>query len=220
MPRAGSRAALVLAGVASLAALAPSPALAVPFHVAGAASTLVVRATRGGLLSALAHNHQLTPARWQATVDFDPERRRDLTVEFVVDAATLHEHDPRLSRSARAVVDRETAGPDVLDAERYPTIRFRGAAATVERSAPGVLEGVLRGTLSLHGATRPLEIPFRARLEGPGYRASGAVRFRQTAFGMKPYSTAMGTIGVEDELLVEFDLVLVPGASGWAASAR
>jgi polyisoprenoid-binding protein YceI len=58
--------------------------------------------------------------------------------------------------------------------------------------------------------TRPLDVPFHARAEGPGYRVSGSARLRQTDFGITPFSTAGGTIGVDDEIQVEFDLVLAP----------
>jgi polyisoprenoid-binding protein YceI len=69
---------------------------------------------------------------------------------------------------------------------------------------------VLHGALSLHGTTRPLDVPFRARVDAPGYRVSGSVRFRQTDFGMAPFSRAGGAFAVDDEIQVDFELVLVP----------
>ena len=94
---------------------------------------------------------------------------------------------------------------------RYPAIRFRASeVANLKVGADGELDGVLRGELALHGATRPLEVRFRARPAGGGYRATGSARFVQSDFGMKPYSTALGTIGVDDDVAVDFDLVLVP----------
>ncbi len=181
-----------------------------------AASRLVIRAGRGGLLSALAHNHEFTPARWEAQVDFDPERPQDIRVDVRVDAATLHDHIARLSQKARDYVDRETAGPEVLDAQRYPEIAFHAGSASAHGER-GDLQGFLHGALSLHGTTRPLDVPFNARADASDYRVSGSVRFRQTEFGMAPFSTAGGTIGVNDEIQVDFDLVLVP-ASGPAGS--
>lgn len=187
-----------------------------PLQADTPASQLVIRAGKSGLLSGLAHDHQFTPARWQAEVDFDPERPQDVRVDVRIDAATLHDHVARLSPKMREYVDRETAGPQVLDAQRYREIRFRGESASAQGEAGG-LQGVLHGALSLHGTTRPLDVPFHARADAPGYRVSGSVRFRQTDFGMTPFSTAGGTIGVPDEIQVDFELVLVP-ASGTAGS--
>ncbi len=186
-----------------------------PLQADTSASHLVIRAGRDGLLSVLAHDHQFTPARWQAEVDYDPEHPQEVRVDVRINAATLHDHVARLSPSARDYVDRETAGPQVLDAQRYPEIRFHGESASAQGEGAG-LQGVLHGALTLHGTTRPLDIPFHARAEAPGYRVSGSVRFRQTDFGMTPFSTAGGTIGVDDEIQVDFDLVLAPvsGAAG------
>ena len=174
-----------------------------------AASQFVIRADRRGLLSAFAHDHQFTPARWQAEADFDPERPQKLRVDVRVDAATLHDHVGRLSQGARTYVDRETVGPEVLDAQRYPEILFHGESASARRERDR-LEGVLHGALSLHGTTRPLDVPFHARADAPGYRVFGSVRFRQTDFGMVPFSRAGGAFSVDDEIQVDFELVLVP----------
>jgi len=131
----------------------------------------------------------------------------------VIDARTLHDHVGRLSQSIRDHVDRTAAGPEVLDAQRYPEISFHGESASARREG-GDLEGVLHGALSLHGATRPLDVSFHARAAASGYHASGSARFRQTDYGMTPYSTARGSIGVDDEIKLEFELVLVPDSRG------
>lgn len=179
-----------------------------PLQADTSASQLVIRTGRSGLLSGLSHDHQFTPARWQAEVGFDPDRPQEVHVDVRIDAATLHDHVARLSPKMRDYVDRETAGPKVLDAQRYREIRFHGESASI-RGEDGGLQGVLHGALSLHGRTRPLDVPFHAR-DASGYRVSGSVRFRQTDFGMTPFSTAAGTIGVDDEIQVDFDLVLAP----------
>lgn len=177
-----------------------------------AASQLVIRAGKGGFLSTLAHNHEFTPARWQAGVEFDPRRPQDIRVDVRIDAATLHDHIARLSQKARDHVDRETAGPEVLDAQRFREIWFHGESASAEGEG-GDLQGLLHGALSLHGTTRPLDVPFHAHANASDYRVSGSVRFRQTDFGMTPFSIAAGTIGVNDEIQVDFDLVLVPASA-------
>ena len=215
MPRAITKWTQCLCVVALVAWPRLSPGA--PLQADTSASQLVIRAGRTGLLSALSHDHQFTPARWQAEVDFVPERPQEVRVDVKIDAATLHDHVARLAQKMRDYVDRETAGPEVLDAQRYREIRFHGESASARGEEGGGLQGVLHGELSLHGTTRPLDVPFRARADTSGYRVSGSVRFRQTDFGMTPFSTARGTIGVDDEIQVDFELVLVP-ASGAAGS--
>jgi polyisoprenoid-binding protein YceI len=176
------------------------------------ASRLVVRASKRGILSAVTHDHEFTPARWEAQVDFDPARPQDVRVDLRIDAASLHDHVARLTEKSRATVDLETAGPEVLDAQRFPEIRFHGDSSSARGEGDG-LEGVLHGALSLHGRTLPLDVPFHVlRVDPTAYRVSGSARFLQTDFGITPISKAGGSIGVDDAIQVEFELVLVPSA--------
>lgn len=190
-----------------------------PLEADTSASTLVIRASKAGLLSAIAHDHQFAPARWQAEVDFDPRHPQEARVDVRIDAATLHDQVTRLTQKIRDHIDRETAGPQVLDAQRFPEIRFHAASASAQVEG-AELRGVLHGTLSLHGTTRPLEVPFHARAEATGYRVAGSVRFRQTDFGITPVSKAGGSIGVDDEIQVDFDLRLVTAPPPAESSAR
>jgi polyisoprenoid-binding protein YceI len=190
-----------------------------PLKADTSASQLVIRTGRNGLFSALAHHHEFSPASWQVEVDLDPARPAEVRVDLTIDAATLHDHVARLAQKSRDHVDQMTAGPQVLDAQRYREITFHGESATA-RGEGADLQGVLHGALSLHGATRPLDVPFQARADGPGYRVSGSARFRQTDFGITPYSTAGGTIGVDDEIQVDFELVLAPAPGSIGSGTR
>jgi polyisoprenoid-binding protein YceI len=207
---------LVFAG---LAAAWPQLSRSAPLQADTVASQFVVRADRRGLLSAFAHDHLFTPARWRAEADFDPARPQEVRVDVRVDAATMHDHVARLTQGSRDYVDRETIGPEVLDAQRYPEIRFHGESASARRAGDR-LDGVLHGALSLHGTTRPLDVPFHARVDAAGYRVSGSVRFRQTDFGMKPFSRAGGAFSVDDEIQVDFELALAPAAGAAGGVTR
>lgn len=179
-----------------------------------AASALAIHVAKSGVLSGVSHEHHFVPQSWQAEARFDPARPAATEVWVVVDAGSLHDREGRLNAASRAEVDRKAAGAEVLDARRFPEVRFRGAEVKDLRvPGPGALEGVLRGELALHGVHRPVEVPFRARVERGGFRVTGSARFLQSDFGIRPYSTALGTIGVDDLVSVEFDLVLAPASS-------
>lgn len=176
------------------------------------ASQLVVRARKKGILSVVTHDHEFTPARWEAQVEFDPGRPQDVRVDLRIDAASLHDHVARLTQKSRDSVDLEAAGPQVLDARRYPEITFHGDSSSTRGEGDG-LEGVLHGALTLHGRTLPLDVPFHvSHADATGYRVSGSARFLQTDFGITPISKAGGSIGVDDAIQVEFKLVLVPSS--------
>ncbi len=203
--------------VAVLVASAPGSGRAQEWEVDTGASTLRILVSKKGVLSGLVHGHRFEPERWSATASFSLEVPGAVRVEAVVDAASLHDHEQRLNAGSRAEVDRTTAGPAVLDAARFPVIRFDGREVTDRTTvAAGVVELTLRGTLSLHGVEGPVDVRLRVSREGARVRAVGSATFLQSSFGMKPYSTALGTIGVDDPVRLELDLVLRPAGAGGA----
>ena len=62
----------------------------------------------------------------------------------------------------------------------------------------------MRGTLELHGQSRPVSLKVTCASES--YR--GSARLKQTDFGIKPVTVAGGTVRVKDEVRVEFEIAL------------
>ncbi len=177
-------------------------------------SQLAVQVLKKGLFSGMAHDHRFVPAEWSATARFDPARPMDAEINVVIMANSLHDDQPKLSPEDRGKVDGLAAGPEVLDASRFREIRFTANRFEPSEPLPGTparrLQGVLVGTLSLHGQTRPLSIRVVATTEGGGWRVLAAVSFRQSEFGIEPYSGFLGTIAVHDEVKVVCDMVMMP----------
>jgi polyisoprenoid-binding protein YceI len=73
------------------------------------------------------------------------------SVRASIDAATV--------TTGNAMRDDKVRGPDVLDAEQYPTIDF--ASTSVTEASPG--RYAVDGNLSLHGITRPVTLDLAAR---------------------------------------------------------
>jgi polyisoprenoid-binding protein YceI len=178
-----------------------------------ARSRITLHAFKRGLLAALAHHHHFVAGEWRATATSDGRTPSGADVQVIIAADSLRDQQPALSQKDRKKVDRQAAGPDVLDARRYPEIRFVSNAPDVAPAAAlgadGPLQGTLTGTLSLHGRERPMSIPFTATKEGGAWRARGAVAFKQSDFGIRPYSGFAGTIAVRDEVKLEYDIVFV-----------
>lgn len=182
-----------------------------------ARSRVVVHVLKKGLLSGLAHDHHFEATAFRATAAANESGERLATLEVVVRAASLRDRQPDLSPEDRAKVDAQAAGEDVLDAERFPEIRFLASAPGpdgVALPAAGDVDGTLPGSLTLRGRERPLAVPARASRDGTAWRARGSVRFRQSDFGIEPYSGFLGTIAVHDEIEVEWDLLLVERQPG------
>lgn len=100
-------------------------------------------------------------------------------------------------------------GADMLDAARYPTIRFASTAIV----ATGPDRWNVTGQLMVRGVTRLVTVPV-VRVDGL-YR--GDTRIRQRDFGIKPVRLAGGAVSVRDEVTVTFEIAVAARADTNAA---
>lgn len=182
-------------------------------------SKMTVHVYKTGLFSAFAHNHEIeapiesgevnesgsteAPAGANAARAVGANPGRDAagsSVELRVDARKLRVLDPDASAETRAKIQETMLGPQVLDADRYPEIRFKSA----EIEAKGTGTWVVHGMLELHGQSHPVAVD--VALKGGIYRGTAALK--QTAFGIKPVSIAGGTVNVKDEVRIEFEVAV------------
>jgi polyisoprenoid-binding protein YceI len=175
-----------------------------------AASELTVHVFKAGLFSGFLHDHLFVPGQWKATAKFDPGHLEDFHAEVSVSVASLKDNQQKLSAEDRAKVESQVIGPEVLDASRFPEIQFVADRLRVSTQKTDELEGTLSGKLSVHGVTRALDVPVHAWKRGNAQVVLGKVSFNQSDFGISPLSKAGGAISVEDRVLIDFTLRLVP----------
>jgi polyisoprenoid-binding protein YceI len=147
----------------------------------------------------------------ERSLAFDPDATR---VRFTL-GATLHTVEGRVrlasgelrfdpdagNASGEVVLDAKSADTglasrdanmhrDVLESAKYPTIVFRAESLDVSHRDEKSADVVLRGTLTLHGQSRPFAIP--AKLTAPDLQhieVSAAFRVPYVDWGMVDYST-------------------------------
>jgi hypothetical protein len=156
-------------------------------------SRLIVHAYKSGLFSGFAHDHEIEAPIAQGGVDV---KNRRVDLEF--DVARMKVLDPKESADKRSEIEKTMLSDTVLDAARYPKIRF--VSRVVRPTSDGAYE--VEGDLSLHGMTRPVSFPVKMK-DGT---FSGKVPVTQTQFGIKPVSIAGGTVKVKDVVEIEFDV--------------
>jgi hypothetical protein len=159
-------------------------------------STLTVYAYKSGLFSAFADDHVIRAPIAGGSISEEGTP----AVQINVRSADLVALDPNLSASKRAEVQARMVGPEVLDVSRYPDIAF--ASTSVEAAGPN--RWAVRGTLTIHGTSRP--VTAAVTRQDDHYRGSFALK--QSDFGIKPISIVGGTVKVKDELKIEFDVVI------------
>src|SRR5579859_3078860 len=181
--------------------------LASDWTIDPARSKVVVHVYKKGAAKAFLHDHEMVPDHWGGKISFDPAHPETTSVDLTSQADSLHDKETALTENDRKKVDEETR-KNVLEVEKYPTIELKADKLTREKT--DALEGKLEGTLTLHGQTHPVSVPVSAAVEGSELHAHGKAPLKQTDFGIKPISKALGTIQVKDGVDVEFELVATP----------
>jgi hypothetical protein len=156
-------------------------------------SSLTVHVGKAGLLSAAAHEHLVNAPIAGGTVTADGSTP---AVWFSVDARRLS------VRPEKDVPDKDRAEVQsnmqskVLESNMYPDIVFR----STEARRTGVLVWRVSGDLTLHGVTKPVSVDVTRQNDA----YVGAVRIKQTEFGIQPIKIGGGVVRVKDELEISF----------------
>ena len=165
-------------------------------HVLGPdRATLTVRTGRTGAAAKAGHNLVIEVTEWEGTLDLGA----DPAITLTADARSLQVREGHGGMQALGDDDkaniRKTIDSDVL---KGTTIAFRSTSVT-----PGD-DGRLSvaGELELGG--RRASLTFDLTLGADGH-LTGSATVKQSAWGIKPYSTLFGTLKVVDEVEVAID---------------
>jgi polyisoprenoid-binding protein YceI len=200
---------MIPAGLRSSVSLIPFALVLIaslPFRMAAAEkaidsqrSSLTIHVGRAGLLSAAGHEHTIKAPIESGSVD---DTNSSPSVRMIVAAERLEvTPDAKLSMADLTEVQSNMQSK-VLESSKYPQIVFQSTRAERE----GVDAWKVDGTLTLHGVTRPLTVSVRRDKDA----YVGAVRIKQTDFGIQPIRVGGGLVTVKNELDVRFEVYCVP----------
>ena len=196
---------LLAAAALVLVSATLAQAEAVSFAVVEAKSTVRIHVGKSGALSFAGHRHEVM-APVSGTVTADPATVSASSLDLRFASARLRllpEGEPTGDAPRVAEAKR---GPEILDASRFPDIRFVSKKVQGQGSG-GSDDLTIVGDLSLHGVTRELTVPVKVTLEGQMLTATGQATLRHDQFGMKPVSAGGGTVKVANEIRLDFRIV-------------
>jgi polyisoprenoid-binding protein YceI len=192
---------LLVVGSARLGTAAPTT-----YMVLESKSSVRIHVGKSGALSFAGHRHEVQ-APVSGTVTADPAKLSSSSVELTFASGRLHVlPDGEPSGDAPKVED-VMRGPEVLDAFRFPEIRFRTKKVTGEARPGGGYDLSLVGELSLHGIAREISVPVKVTLDGRSLTATGKTTLRHDQFEMKPVTAGGGTVRVSNEIPIDFEIV-------------
>jgi polyisoprenoid-binding protein YceI len=158
-----------------------------------AQSTITIHAYKSGVFSFAGHDHTISALVSNGTID---EAKR--AIEFTVNTKDMQVLDPGESDKNKAEIRSTMLGSSLLDADKFPEIKFH--STDIRQLTPTTLD--VHGELLLHGVSHPLTL--RVTKDGDHY--IGQAKLKQTDYGLKPVSVAGGTVKVKDEILIEFSI--------------
>lgn len=173
-------------------------------------SKLLVKVYKAGFFSSLAHDHVFAVTKWQATIQLDPASPEKGSVVLVADARSLRLVDSKADKDDQRSIEKTARGDEVLDAEKFPEIRFESSRVVVAEPGEKTLKLEVTGLLKLHGKSREVTIPVTLTLGDKQLEIAGSVRIRQSRHGMEPYSAFLGAVSVKDDIDIELDLTAQP----------
>jgi hypothetical protein len=181
--------------------------------VVGEESLLQILVFRGGAMSRLGHNHVIASHQLAGVVLVADDVTQTLfdigrpVNELTVDEPAMREQagadfPPGVPQSARDGTRRNLLSEALLDGEKYPEIRLR---ATEVVAAGDVFDvGV---EIAIKDRVRNVRVPVTLERKAGELIARGEFALKQSELGFKPFSVAMGTLVVLDEMKIRFDVV-------------
>lgn len=194
-----------------------APVGAREYQVVAGESLLQILVYRGGAMARLGHNHVIAShhleGEVQLTEDF-VDSRFEIRVpvnELTVDEPAMREaagadFPPGVPQSARDGTRKNLLSPALLDGANYPLIRLRGIQALVGADPMNV-----DVEIGIKDQVRKVRVPVQLEREDGVLRARGEFPLRQSDLGLKPFSVAMGTLVVLDDLKIRFDITAKMG---------
>jgi polyisoprenoid-binding protein YceI len=200
---------------AAPAPTAPSaaPAGAHEYSVVAEESLLQILVYRGGAMARLGHNHVIASHQLSGKVfvaDDPLQSRFDISIpvnELTIDEPAMREmagpdFPPGVPQTARDGTRKNMLSEALLDGEKYPAIRLR--ATDVVAAAEGFDVGV---EITIKDQVRSVRVPVTLDRKEGALVARGEFPLKQSDLGFKPFSVAMGTLVVLDEMHIHFELV-------------
>jgi polyisoprenoid-binding protein YceI len=189
------------------------PAGAQEYKVVAEESLLQILVYRGGAMARLGHNHVIASHHLEGEVHLGEDAtatRFEIRVpvdQLTVDEPAMREQNgadfpPGVPQSARDGTHKNLMSAALLDGANYPHIRLR--ATDVRLGADNGFDvGV---EIMLKDQPYQVRVPVQIERKEGALMARGEFGLRQSELGLKPFSVAMGTLVVLDDMKIRFEI--------------
>ena len=184
------------------------PLPAVQYKIDASQSHFMVKVSKDGLLSVLAHDHNVAIRDFSGVAQFNPGPSTPASLQLTIKSESLAVTD-KVSASDRAKIEK-TMREEVLEVDKYPEIVFKSTKIDIDKLENGQYQAKVFGELTLHGVTKTGLITATVVMSDNNLHAKGNFDLHQSQYSIKPVSAGGGTIKVKDQLKFTFDIVAHP----------
>ncbi|HEX6125314.1 MAG TPA: YceI family protein [Pyrinomonadaceae bacterium] len=175
------------------------------YRIDASRSKFMAHASRGGLAWFKGHSHNIAVRDFDGTAELTLDTINPASLQMTVRAASLEETDPVFTPEQKKIINKEL-NELVLETAKYPEISFKstGVTGTVDQ---GRFVVKIKGDLTLHGVTRPIEIPATVTINNDELRAVGEFEIDRKDFNVNATNAFHGLVRVKHDIKFEFDIV-------------
>lgn len=177
------------------------------FRLDPSRSKFIAHGLRGGLLWFKGHEHLIAAREFTGEAQVTPAGLTPASLQITVNAASLVETSDEFTDQQKQIINKELR-EIVFEPEKYPQIVFRSTEISGKTIANNnSFEVKIKGDLTLHGVTRPINIPAKVTISGDDLRAIGEFSIDRSDFKVKATSAVHGMVRVRNKVKFTFDIV-------------
>jgi len=169
-------------------------------------SKFIAHAYAGGLFWLKGHDHYVAAREFGGEAEITPDSITPASLHLVVKSGSLVETGAVFTEQQKQIINKELR-EIVLQPDQYPEVIFQSTEVRGKSLGNGRYDLKISGNLTLHGVTRPIEIPAQVTLTGNDMRAVGEFSIDRGNYKVKATSAFHGLVRVRSKLKFNFDIV-------------
>jgi polyisoprenoid-binding protein YceI len=170
------------------------------------ASRFTAEIGTSGILSMFGHDHTIALRDFSGEARLVTEAPERSSLQITIEAASLAEVGKDFSEDDRKIIDKDVH-ERALEVSKHPQIVFKSGRIVPKSTSDAEYQLEIRGTLTLHGVTRPVSIPTRVKIQDGVLMARGKFTVRHSDYEIERLSAAGGTIKAENDIRMSFMIV-------------
>jgi polyisoprenoid-binding protein YceI len=168
------------------------------FSIDAKASLFTVQAFASGIVAVVAHSPKFAIRHFAGSVTFVPNTIEDASLNLTIKTRSLEIMDDVRANDRREI--EKVMFDEVLESSRFPTVEYKSSRVAATKITDNMYRANVWGDLTLHGATRGLQLDMQVMAGEETLKAQGSFSIQQSDFGLKIVTVAGGSLTLKDEL--------------------